>query len=157
VAQELVPAKLGSIEVPLAPLVPCSGVFRVTVFEERQGQLWPRAERLAYRPPEERLGLSVKTDKSSYAPGANGKRSIESVNEEGKPEPAWLLVWAVAQAVRGRSGHAESASLPVYFHFTSELSQPEDLEQADVLRGDTPEAAAALDLFLGTQGWRRFT
>ena len=34
---------------------------------------------------------------------------------------------------------------------------PEDLEYADVLmRDDLPQAAVALDLMLGTQGWRRF-
>ena len=47
-------------------------------------------------------------------------------------------------------------SVPAYFHLTSELQQPEALEHADILLGDSAEAATALDLFLGTQGWRRF-
>src|SRR5262249_47948206 len=42
------------IEVPLTPAAKVSGVFRVTVFEERPGkQLVPVAERLIYRKPVE--------------------------------------------------------------------------------------------------------
>src|SRR5262249_53244961 len=37
-AQELVAAKAGITEVRLSPTISCSGVFRITVFEERQGQ-----------------------------------------------------------------------------------------------------------------------
>src|SRR5207237_656270 len=47
-------------------------------------------------------------------------------------------------------------SLPTHFLLTSEVRQPEDLEHVDVLLGPHPKAPAALDLLLGTQGWRRF-
>jgi hypothetical protein len=36
------------------------------------------------------------------------------------------------------------------------VKKAEDLEQADFLLSDRPEARTALDLLLGTQGWRRF-
>jgi len=36
------------------------------------------------------------------------------------------------------------------------VRNPEELEYADVLLGDHPKAGIALDLLLGTQGWRRF-
>src|SRR5262249_49515103 len=39
---------------------------------------------------------------------------------------------------------------------TTEVRNPEDLENADVLLSDHPGAAASLDLLLGCQGWRRF-
>jgi hypothetical protein len=50
---------------------------------------------------------------------------------------------------------ATEPSLPTFFCLTSQLQHPEDLERADLLLNDTPRAAQALDLYLGTQGWRR--
>ena len=47
-------------------------------------------------------------------------------------------------------------SMPTHFLLTSEVRRPEDLEYADFLVGSHPRAAEALDLLLGTQGWRRF-
>jgi hypothetical protein len=156
VGQELIASKSASTELRLVPTIPCTGVLRVTVFEERENQLRPVAERLAYRRPKKQLMLSVQTDKKSYAAGEDVRLEIGSRNENGKPEPAWLLVSVVDQAAFSRNKNAAEVSLPAYFHLTSELEQPEDLEQADILLGDSPGAAAALDLFLGTQGWRRF-
>src|SRR5712692_3342310 len=46
--------------------------------------------------------------------------------------------------------------MPTHYYLTTEVRRPEDLEYADVLLGAHPKAAAALDLLLGTQGWRRF-
>jgi hypothetical protein len=154
VAQQLVPAASGRTEVRLTPTMPCSGVFRLTVFEERKGRLWPIAERLAYRRPEGRLALSLKADKEHYAAGEHVRLAVSSRNEKGAPEAAWLFVSVVDQTA-GRAASAE-ASLPAYFYLTSELQRPEDIEQADILLSDSPEAATALDLFLGSQGWRRF-
>jgi hypothetical protein len=156
VAQELVVAKTGSTEVRLTPTTPCSGVFRVTVFEERQGQLWPLAERLAYRRAEKRLQISLQADKENYAPGETVRLKLRTSNEHGKSEAAWVLVSVVNQSALSGDTKSDDVSLPAYFHLTSELPQPEELEQADILLRDAPGAAAALDLFLGTQGWRRF-
>src|SRR5712692_9342530 len=46
--------------------------------------------------------------------------------------------------------------MPTHYYLTTEVRRPEDLEYADVLVGAHPKSAAALDLLLGTQGWRRF-
>ena len=46
--------------------------------------------------------------------------------------------------------------MPTHFLLTTEVRRPEDLEYADFLLGPHPQAAEALDLLLGTQGWRRF-
>ena len=154
--EELVTAESGSTELQLTPMIPCSGVLRLTVFEERQGQLWPLAERLAYRRPEKQLVLAVKADKEQYAPGESIKLNIESRNEKGMPEPAWILAAVVNQRVLSRKTDSVEAAVPAYFHLLSELQQPDDIEQADILLSDSAEAATALDLFLGTHGWRRF-
>ena len=156
VAQELVAAKPDIAEVRLTPTISCSGVFRITVFEEHEGQLWPLAERLAYRQADKRLQLSVQADKQTYAPGDIVHLNVRTLNEQGKPEPAWVLVSVVNQAALSGDTRGAAPSLPAYFQLTSELPEPEELEQSDILLSDSPKAAAALDLFLGTQGWRRF-
>src|SRR5262249_55230330 len=46
--------------------------------------------------------------------------------------------------------------LPAHFLLAGEVKNPADLEHADFLLTDHPKAAIALDLLLGTQGWRRF-
>src|SRR5262249_15016508 len=43
-----------------------------------------------------------------------------------------------------------------HFLLTNEVRKPDDLEHTDFLLGSHPNAAIALDLLLGTQGWRRF-
>src|SRR6185295_18109076 len=39
---------------------------------------------------------------------------------------------------------------------SGEVKHPAELEHADFLLTDHPKAGVALDLLLGTQGWRRF-
>ena len=46
--------------------------------------------------------------------------------------------------------------MPTHFLLTTEVRRPEDLEYADFLLGPQAKATEALDLLLGTQGWRRF-
>ncbi|HEV8060015.1 MAG TPA: alpha-2-macroglobulin family protein, partial [Gemmataceae bacterium] len=47
-------------------------------------------------------------------------------------------------------------SMPTQFLLTNEVRHPEDLEFADFLLSPKDKARQALDLLLGTQGWRRF-
>src|SRR5262249_16830583 len=47
-------------------------------------------------------------------------------------------------------------SMPTHFLLTNEVRKPEDLEHTDFLLTSHANAAIALDLLLGTQGWRRF-
>src|SRR5262249_34941651 len=46
--------------------------------------------------------------------------------------------------------------LGTHFFLDSDLASPADLEFANVLVRDNPASQRALDLFLGTHGWRRF-
>src|SRR5262249_59642729 len=46
--------------------------------------------------------------------------------------------------------------LPAHFFLTTGGRQPGGRGYADFLVGPPPKAAVALDLLLGTQGWRRF-
>jgi hypothetical protein len=156
VAQEAVTTKPPKTEVRLNPGPGVGGVLRLTVYEQEQKNLRPLAERLIYRQPAERLVLSAEADRKRYRPGEPVNLTVCSTTEKNTPSPGWMLVSVVdKQAVAGFDGAAEP-SLPAYFFLTGQLQHPEDLERADLLLDDTPRAATALDLFLGTQGWRRF-
>jgi hypothetical protein len=157
VAEELVTSRPGETHVQLAPPLDCQGVLRVTVFDCQQDQPRPIAERLAYRAPAQRLLVSVEADKQQYRPGDHVRLKFSTTNEAGKAEPAWLLIAVVNRDALRLADDAADRSQPAYFYLTSELQQAQDLEDATFLLGDDAEAAQALDLVLGTHGWRRFS
>jgi hypothetical protein len=150
-----------SADVELKPEAGVGGVTRVTVFEEHANggahrQLTPVAERLVYRRPSQTLKLAYKTDKDRYAPGDRVGLRLTATNEKGEPEPALVMLGVVNQSVVTMADEKTARSMPTHFLLTSEVRKPEELEHADVLLGNHPKAAQALDLLLGTQGWRRF-
>jgi A-macroglobulin TED domain/Alpha-2-macroglobulin family len=165
---ELEPGK--QIEVKLNPNSKAGGVTRLTVFEERaieeskQASLIPLAERLVYRKPAEQLGLNVQPDQSGkkrgYNPGSQVSLEIFAINESEKPVPAIIMVAVVNQNVLTMADEKTGRLMPTHFLLASEVKKPEDLEYADFLISEDPktavQAAKALDLLLGTQGWRRF-
>lgn len=159
--QRITAAANQSIDVALKPEAGIGGVTRVTIFEELPGEngrktLRPRAERLVFRKPAARLTLSVDPDKSRYVPGDHVGLSIRSINEKNEPTPAIAMIGVVNKSVVTMADEKTWRSMPTHFLLTSEVEKPEDLEHADVLLGTHPKAAEALDLLLGTQGWRRF-
>ncbi|MFN4259353.1 MAG: alpha-2-macroglobulin family protein [Gemmataceae bacterium] len=148
-------------EVELKPAGDVGGVYRITVFEDTSapgaaGALEPMAERLVYRQPANRLNIAIKPDKPHYTPGDPVRLNLSSTNEKGQPAPAILLVAVVDKSVVVMADEKTARSMPTHFLLTTEVRRPEDLEHADFLVGDHPKAAQALDLLLGTQGWRRF-
>ena len=159
---QTVTAKKGeATKVELRPASPTGGTYRVTVFEEQEGnanrrQLVPRAERLIYHAPGEQLTLNVTPDHKQYTPGEKVKLSLKSLNEKEKETPSVLLVSVVDKSVITMADEKTARSMPTHFLLTTEVRRPEDLEYADFLVGPHPKASAALDLLLGTQGWRRF-
>jgi len=138
------------------------GVTRITVFEEKNPgdgklvQTIPVAERLVYHKPAQQLILNVQPDKTRYNPGSRVSLDLQSINEEERPTPAVLMVAVVNQNVLTMADEKTGRLMPTHFLLASEVKKPEDLEHADFLLGDQPQAAVALDLLLGTQGWRRF-
>jgi hypothetical protein len=146
--------------VDLQPSDQVGGVYRVTVFEEQPGDgrahLKPLAERLVYRVPARRLQLTTTPDRSQYAPGDHVTLGIRATDEKDQPVPAVLLIGVVDRGVLALADDKTALTMPTHFLLASEVSRPEDLEHADFLLGPGPEARTALDLLLGTQGWRRF-
>jgi len=153
--------KMQPIEVVLRPVQEAGGVYRVTVFEMQPGnanhpQLTPLAERLVYRVPAKQLVLSAGPDKERYVPGEKVKLSIAGLNEKEQPAPAIAMVAVVDKSVITMADEKTAHTLPTHFYLSTEIRRPEDLEYADFLLSPHPKAPAALDLLLGTQGWRRF-
>ncbi len=148
-------------EVALKPARGVGGVYRITVFEELPGadnrrQLVPRAERLVYREAAETLKLSVEADRKQYVPGDRVTLSLTARDEMDRPTGAILLTRAVDQRVLKLADEKTARSMPTHYYLTSEVRKPDDLEHADFLLTAHPQARTALDLLLGTQGWRRF-
>jgi hypothetical protein len=149
------------VEVALHPTVVAGGVCRVTVFEMLPGEgqherLVPRVERLVYRQPVKRLDLKVVADRKQYVPGEKATLALTAFDENGKQAPAIVLVKVVDKNVLTLADEKTARSMPAHFYLTSEVRKPEDLEFADFLLTDHDKARVALDLLLGTQGWRRF-
>jgi len=150
------------VEVALTGDAAAGGVTRVTVFEEPKGDaagrvgLIPRAERLVYRKPGEQLVLNVHPDKVRYTPGGPVRLELSAVNENEQPTPAILLVAVVNQSVITMADNKTDRLMPTHFLLSGDVKHPAELEHADFLLTDHPQAAIALDLLLGTQGWRRF-
>src|SRR5262249_29421411 len=133
-------------------------VYRITVYEERaDGQrLLPRAERLVYRVPGERLDLKLRADRQHYTPGDHAGVHISSHDENGRSVPAIVTAAVVGKRVIKLGDEKTYRTLPTSFLLTSEVRRPEDLEYADFLLSGHRSGQVALDLLLGTQGWRRF-
>jgi hypothetical protein len=145
--------------VTLTPAEGVGGVYRITVFEEHRGyrpRLVPVAERLIYRRPAQRLDLDITTDRKTYSPGGAVTATVSAVSETKQQAPAVVLFSVVDQGLLKLADEKTARSMPAHFFLTTEVKKPEDLEYADFLLSDHPKAAAALDLLLGTQGWRRF-
>jgi hypothetical protein len=145
----------GGSDVQLALPDAVAGVLRVTVFDPEAQPPRPVAERLVYRQPARGLQLAAKPDKEAYRAGDHVRLTVQSRTESGAAEPAWLLVAVVNEDAFLLDDRLER-NLPAHFLVLNELRQPEDLERADLSAGETPEARPAVDLFLGTQGWRRY-
>jgi hypothetical protein len=140
---------------------PIGGVCRVTVFEERLAvpgtrTLIPVAERLFFRTPVESLKIKLLPDQASYVPGQKVKLKIETSNELSKLASSVIMLGVVDKSVLTMADEKTARTMPTHFLLTTEIRKSQDLEYTDVLLGEHPRASEALDLLLGSQGWRRF-
>ncbi|TWU41134.1 MG2 domain-containing protein [Novipirellula artificiosorum] len=134
-----------------------SGVIRVTVLDSARKPAVPLVERLVFRRQTEQLHVVIAEESLPLqrSPGEPLRLNLEVRDETGEPTAAMLGVAVVDDASLSLS-EAEQPSMRTHFLLTSEVQKPEDLEHANFYLADLPEAAEAVDLLLGTQGWRRF-
>ncbi len=140
---------------------PSGGVCRVTVFEEKipnakTRELVPVAERLFYRTPLESMRIKLIPDMAAYVPGQKVKLKIETSNELSNLIPSIIMLGVVDRTVITMADEKTARTMPTHFLLTTEIRKAQDLEYTDVLLGDHPRSSEALDLLLGSQGWRRF-
>jgi hypothetical protein len=155
VAQQFVTASDTPLATSLAPAAGARGTLRVTVYEVLTGGVSPLAERLVFREPSRWLALWATTDKFAYAPDESVRLRARSADENGAAAPAWLAALVVDERVLPDDPSNEQ-SMPAFFYLLSEVGQSRDLDNADVLLAPGEQSRRALDLFLGTHGWRRF-
>ena len=152
----------GKTEAMLKANMGQGGVCRITVFEVKpkpgatRRELLPVAERLVYKQPKEQLHIAIRPDKTTYVPGQRATVTIKTVNENEESAPAVVMLAVVDKSVVTMADEKTARSMPTHFLLTTEVRRPEDLEYADFLLGTQAKAKDALDLLLGTQGWRRF-
>ncbi|CAN5161716.1 hypothetical protein BH11PSE11_BH11PSE11_17690 [soil metagenome] len=128
-----------------------AGVARVTVFDQN---LSPLAERLVFRNRRARLDVKIEQDKKTYAPRGEVALSISTRDSRGNAVPAELALSVVDDTVISfaddKSGHLLSKLL-------LEPELPGKVEEPNFYLDLTEsKSALALDLLMGTRGYRRF-
>jgi alpha-2-macroglobulin-like protein len=128
------------------------GVLTATVFN---GAGEPVAERLLFRDPAGKVTVTITPDASRYVPGGKAALTIETRDSSGRPVASVVGVTVTDDSVLELIDKREQAPrLPVMVFL-----EPEVRELADAhvyLDPDNADAPRAVDLLLGTQGWRRF-
>ncbi|MBM4281332.1 MAG: hypothetical protein FJ137_11425, partial [Deltaproteobacteria bacterium] len=127
------------------------GVARVTVFDDARA---PLAERLVFRNRRARLDVEVTPQTERFAPRDQVALTVTTKGRDGKPVPAELALAVVDDTVVSfaddKTGHMLSR---VYL----EPELPGVVEEPNVffdLADD--KSALALELLMGTRGWRTF-
>ena len=134
------------------PSVDISGVLRVTVFTRGETPV-PLAERLVFVEPSRKIALSVSPTPHHVSPGSLVTLTLTAKDcLTGIPVKGALIGLAVSDAttldlvpLRKRVPR-----LPAMVYLEDEIGSE------FVSSAATMESAQALDLLLGTQGWRRF-
>lgn len=149
--QRWVELRKDPIDVTLQPAADVQGMIRVTAFEVLGGGLEPIAERLVYRAPTQRLDLKFTPDRARALPSERRTAKIEALDEAGKPASGWLLASVVDERFQ-----TKPQSLSAHFLLFNEIRGGADLDDASILVRESPKSLEVLELFLGTQGWRRY-
>lgn len=139
-------------DVILTPAASADGVLIATVWDA-DGH--PLAERLIYREPAQSLTVEITPDLKRYVPGGKAHLNIRTIDENGHPAGAVVGVTVTDDSVLEMIERREQAPrLPVMVLLENDV---QELADAHVyLDKSNPKAPVALDLLLGSQGWRRF-
>ena len=132
-------------------LAKAQGATRVTLFDEK---LVPLAERLVYRNRRQSLQVKISPDQTSYMPREQVALKIETTDADGKPLPAEVAVSVVDDTVVSFADDKNGHMLSKLF---LEPEVPGKVEEPNVYFDLTEKkSATAMDLLMGTRGWRKF-
>lgn len=128
------------------------GVIVATVYDDRK---IPRAERLLFRQPENRLKIEIVPDRTDYVPGDKVTLRIKTTDGMGQPVGGVVgLTVTDSSVLEMIEKREQSPRLPVMVLLENDVK---NLADAHVYLDETNlKAPLATDLLLGTQGWRRF-
>ena len=128
------------------------GVLTATVFNAA-GR--PIAERLVFRQAEKVVNVSIEADRKRYVPGDKVELTVRTTGADGKPVSTVVGMTVTDETVLEMIDKREQAPrLPVMVFLDNDVR---DLADAHVyLDSSNPDSPRAVDLLLGTQGWRRF-
>jgi len=132
-------------------LARAQGAARVTVFSEA---LEPLAERLVYRNRRTLLKVSVTPDQASYTPREQVALKVKTEDANGQPVPADVALSVVDDTV---VSFADDKTAHMLARLYMEHELPDKVEEPNVYFDLTePKSALAIDLLMGTRGWRKF-
>jgi len=139
-------------DVTLTPPASADGVLVATVWSTTG---IPLAERLVYRRPAKEIRVAIKANRDRHTPGSHANVTVTTTDDDGQPVEAVVGVTITDDSVLEMIEKREQAPrLPVMAFLEHEVGE---LADAHVyLDPANEEAPLALDLLLGTQGWRRF-
>jgi hypothetical protein len=135
---------------------PLAAVTTLLAGAWQKSELVPRAERLVYCQPVERLDIDLRADRLAYKAGDKARLQFSALDEFHRNVPAVAQVAIVDRTALIGVDDKLSRSLPAQAWLATELRSPELLERADALILPASASRQALDLVLATQGWRRF-
>ncbi|MFI5380507.1 MAG: MG2 domain-containing protein, partial [Tepidisphaerales bacterium] len=128
------------------------GVLVATVWDENGT---PLAERLIFRQPAKSVKVLVIPDGSQYAPAEKVTLRVKTADDDGKPIGAVVGLTVTDDSVLEMIEKREQAPrLPVMVLLEDDVRELADAQV--YLDGTNAKAPLAVDLLLGTQGWRRF-
>ncbi|WP_163864213.1 MG2 domain-containing protein [Myxococcus eversor] len=127
------------------------GVLIATVWDA-DGR--PLAERLVFRQPAKEITVELKANRARYEPGAPVELTARTLRG-GEPVSALVMLTVTDDAVLQLQEKREHApSLPVMVLLEHEVKELADAQL--YFDKKNPKSRLAVDLLLGTQGWRRF-
>ncbi|MEZ4296316.1 MAG: MG2 domain-containing protein [Polyangiaceae bacterium] len=127
------------------------GAVRVTAFDVQQR---PMAERLVYRGLGSEMRVSVKADRASYSPREKVTLTIETKDAAGKPVAADVALAVVDDTVLKYADDKEGHILSQVYLLPEMPGQT--VREPNFYFSKDRRAPEAMDLLLGTQGYRRF-
>ncbi len=127
------------------------GALRVTLFDATQR---PLAERLLYRGIGSEMKISVKADKTSYSPREKVTLTVETKDAAGKPVAADVALAVVDDTVLKYADDKEGHILSMVYLLPEMPGQ--SVREPNFYFSKDRRAPEAMDMLLGTQGYRRF-
>ena len=142
----------GEAKLVKLPAGDITGTLIATVYDSDDT---PIAERLVFRKPDQNIKVTITPDKTQYVPGGSARLVIKTTDEHDKPISGVVGVTVTDDSVLEMIEKRDQAPrLPAMVLLENDV---QELADAHIyLDPESQKGEVAVDLLLGTQGWRRF-